>query len=584
MSAFRHLWPHFRRQAPLFTLGVVALLTTNLLQQALPLLLLHAIDNLRGGAAIAAVVGWALLRLGAIAAQGGLRYGWRMGFFGMGRQVEYGMRRQFFEKLLSLSPDFFQRLRVGDLLSRAMSDLVTVRESLGFGWLALLDGVTMISFTIFFMLRLDSDLTLWSLLPLTLIPFLVITLGRRVRQGSIETQACLDQLSQAATESFSGVKVLHAFARQKEELGRFKALAENYRAVAMRLVRIEAYYWPLLAVLSGIAELVLFYRGGQRVAAGTLSLGSFAAMNDYLLAAVWPLMALGFSTNIYMRGRVSLERLNDVYDSLPSIDDKQQATDTFSADASVVHFENVGARYTADGPWVLKGLSLEIKAGEWVGLAGRTGAGKTSLLRLIPRLADPDEGQVFFKGRDIRDWSLTSLRASIGVVAQEPFVFSETLLENVGFAEQGDPAARLEEILAAAKAADLHDTVLGFPQGYETMLGERGVNLSGGQRQRLALARAFFKKPSLLLLDDAFSAVDTATEERIVTRLRAALPDTAVVLVSHRSSTLRLCDRVLVLADGHVVQSGDHASLVTQEGYYAEMTRRERLAAQAGLG
>lgn len=583
MRPFRHLWPHFRSQAPLFAVGVSALLATNLLQQALPLLLLHAIDSLRGGAAIAAVAGWALLRLGVVLLQGGLRYGWRMGFFGMGRQVEYGMRRQFFEKLLSLSPSFFRRLKVGDLLSRAMSDLVTVRESLGFGWLALLDGVSMIGFTIYFMLRLDADLTFWSLLPLALIPFLVVTVGRRVRQGTLEAQACLDRLSQAATESFSGVKVLHAFARQKEEQARFKALAEQYRAVSMRLVRIEAFYWPLLTVLSGLAELLLFYRGGQRVAAGTLSLGSFAAMNDYLLAAVWPLMALGFSTNIYVRGRVSVERLNEVYDSQPEIRDEADAQAGDTASPSALRFEGVSARYGDDGPWVLQGLDLDIKPGEWVGLAGRTGAGKTSLLRLIPRLADPDAGRVLVQGRDTRGWPLAVLRAHIGVVAQEPFVFSETLLENVAFAEPGDPELRRAEALAAAEAADLHETVSGFPEGYATLLGERGVNLSGGQRQRLALARALFKKPPLLLLDDAFSAVDTATEERIVSRLRQALPGTAVLLVSHRSSTLRLCDRVLVLAEGRIAQSGDHASLLAQEGYYAEMARRERLAAQAGL-
>ncbi len=595
MNVFRHLYPHFLRQRWLFAVGVLALLATNWLQQFIPQFLKHALDALQrkegpSEAVLSAVLLWASLRLGAVALQGVLRYGWRMGFFGMGRMVEHGMRGQLFAKLLTLSPPFFRKMRVGDLLSRAMSDLATVRESLGFGWLAIVDSVSMMAFTGLFMLRVDWRLTLIVLAPLALIPPLVMTLGRRVRDNSREAQALLDGLSQNATESFSGARVIHAYARQEAETARFIKLAQGYRAKNLELVRLEAIYWPLLTVVSGASELLLFILGGRKVAEGSLTLGDFAMMQDYLLQIVWPVMALGFSTNMYVRGKVSVERLNEVYDAeadisspLTGLRGSVEDAPSASGQGFVASFENVGFRYRGSEVWTLRGLDLRIRPGEWVGLAGRTGAGKTSLLRLLPRLEDADEGVVRIAGRDVRDWPLDALRRRIAVVMQEPFLFSESVLENAAFAHPGDPEERRADAIAAAALADFDAVAKGLPQGYDSLLGEKGVNLSGGQKQRLALARALFAKPDLLLLDDAFSAVDTATEERIVAGLRAALPGTAVLLVSHRVSTLKLCDRVLTLEEGRITAEGAPAELLGREGFFREMARREQLAAQAGL-
>lgn len=588
MNVFRHLVPHFLKQRWLFAIGVLALLATNLLQQYIPQFLKHALDALQNApkegpsaAVLSAVLLWASLRLGAVALQGVLRYGWRMGFFGMGRMVEHGMRGQLFAKLLTLSPPFFRKMRVGDLLSRAMSDLATVRESLGFGWLAIVDSVSMMAFTGVFMLRVDWRLTLTVLAPLAFIPPLVMTLGRRVRDNSREAQALLDGLSQSATESFSGARVIHAYARQEAEAGRFNKLAQGYRAKNLQLVRLEAVYWPLLTVVSGASELLLFLLGGRMVAEGRLTLGDFAMMQDYLLQIVWPVMALGFSTNMYVRGKVSVERLNEVYDAVADIQERQAQSGI--VEGPLVSVQGVGFRYSGSDAWTLRGLDLQIKAGEWVGLAGRTGAGKTSLLRLLPRLEDSDEGVLRFEGRDVKDWPLAELRRRMAVVAQEPFLFSETVLENAAFAHPGPAEERRADAEAAAALADFAAVAKGLPQGYDSLLGEKGVNLSGGQKQRLALARALFAKPALLLLDDAFSAVDTATEERIVAGLRAALPGTAVLLVSHRVSTLKLCDRVLILEDGRITGSGTPQAMLSQDGFFREMARREQLAAQAGL-
>jgi ATP-binding cassette subfamily B protein len=506
-----------------------------------------------------------------------------MGFFGMSRKVEYALRRQLFDKLLTLNGGFFRKLRVGDLLSRAISDLAAVRESLGFGWLALFDGVSMVAFTVFFMLRANARLTCLILGPMFLVPVLVVTLGRKVRDNQRAAQDLLDALSQVATESFSGVRVIHAYARQEAENERFDEACRAYRARGMRLVYVEAVYWPLLWLVSGSSEILLLYFCGQGVAAKTMTLGDFVMFQAYLAMIVWPVMALGISSNQYFKGRVSMERLNDVLDAEPAIRDPDPPPPEPSrARGTVADFLDVRYAYE-NGVEILKGVDFEVAQGEWVGVASRLGGGKSTLLRLPQRLEDASAGIVRLWGRDVRAWPLKALRRRVALVSQEPFIFSETVLENIAFAHDGDPQERFDEAVAAAKIADLHDTVAGLPQGYATLLGEKGINLSGGQRQRLALARAVFAKPDLLLLDDAFSAVDTATEERIVPALRGALPGTAVLMVSHRVSTLKLCDRVVVLEDGRVASEGAPADLLQQEGYFFEMARREQLARRVGL-
>jgi ATP-binding cassette subfamily B multidrug efflux pump len=610
-NPFRHLLPHFRRQWRLFAVGVIALLATNWLQQYIPRILRSALDALQNipadasanvsaemqHAALMGVLVWAAWRFGTVVLISLLRYGWRMGFFGMGRQVEYSMRAQLFGKLLTLSAAFFRQLRVGDLLSRAMSDLGAVRESLGFGWMALIDSVSTFAFTAYFMMRVDAKLSLEILWPMLFIPPLVMTLGRKVRDNGRQAQGLLDGLSQTATESFSGARVVHAFARQGEEAARFEKASDGYRLKNLKLVYLEAFYWPILTLIAGISEVLLFILGGQRVAlynqaqalAGHpvtgvgMSIGTFAMFQEYLMQIVWPVMALGFSSNMYIRGRVSLERLNEVYDAKAAIlDPGPGVTPGFGGGQELLRLDRVSFRY-AQGPAVLSGVGLTVQPGEWVGLAGRTGCGKTSLLKLLPRLEDPAEGQVLLWGRELKDWPLKALRRRVAMVMQEPFLFSETILENIAFSYEGNAQDRFDEALAAAKAADFHETVAALPQGYHSLLGEKGVNLSGGQKQRLALARALFAQPDLLVLDDSFSALDTATEERIVSGLKLALPNAGVVLVSHRVSTLRLCSRVLVLDHGRIAEQGRPDELMQMEGAFFDMARREQLARKAGL-
>jgi ATP-binding cassette subfamily B protein len=338
----------------------------------------------------------------------------------------------------------------------------------------------------------------------------------------------------------------------------------------------------LLVFITAISEVILFYRGGQRVAAGSLSLGQFVALFDYLAIITWPVMASGFVTNLFVRGKVSVKRINEVVDSQHELEEGAfRPAAPRREDGSLLRFDQVTFGYGGSATAVVQQLDLELQPGQWLGVAGPTGSGKSSLLRLVARLYDPQQGHIYFEGRDIRDWDLKELRAALGMVTQEPFLFSETIRENIQF---GAPGLTLDEVHRYAAAADMDGSIAGFERGMETMLGEKGVNLSGGQKQRMALARAMAMRPRLLLLDDSFSAVDTRTEEKIVSGLRRELPGTAVLLVSHRISTLALCDQIVVMQGGRKVAQGSHAALLEKEGFYSAMSRREQRARQAGLG
>jgi len=577
VKPFRHLIPQIKAQWRLFSMGIVALLIVDVVEPYYPLALKHAIDFIKLKQSLSPITQWALIGVLITVSIGVLQYGWRMGFSGMARKVEYGMRRKLFEKLLSLPPAYYLKHRLGDLLSRAMSDLSTVREALGFGLLTFMDSPISMAITLAFMIRLDWRITCYSLLPLIFLPPLVMTVGRKLRTYSFSAQSALDQLSQTATESFRGIKVIQAYGVSKEEAGRFLLQSKDYREKNMTMVRLEAWYWPLISVISGCARVSLFYFGAERMAVDSQFLGSFVALNLFLDKLILPIMGLGFSTNQYVRGKVSVERLNEVYDQAAEINDGPGAA--IIPGAPLLEMQELSFAYPA-GPRVIHECDLSLVKGDWLGLAGRTGSGKTSLIRLILRLDDPSSGRVLLGGADVRQWELSALRREVGLVMQEPFLFSETILENIAF---GDAEPDRAEAKRWAEVADLHDFIAGLPEGYDSMLGEKGVNLSGGQKQRLALARALYIKPRLLLLDDAFSAMDTATEERIVSRLKEALPDTGVLLVSHRSSTLRLCSQLMVMEKGSLVEKGSHEDLMQREGFYFEMVRREQLARKVGL-
>lgn len=561
-------------------LGTACILAENLVNLAAPLFLARAVDSLTAGAPLVIVAGWAGLRVLAAAGTGLIHAGVRQGIIGTARNTEYGLRERLFAKLASLSPAFYQKWKQGDLMSRAISDLGAMREFMANGVIRTISSLSMVPLTLLAMNRIDTGLTLLCLLPMLGAPLIILSLGRKLNRLARQAQDMLDPLAQAASESFSGVRVLQAYVQEKSECSRFETICREYRSKNLKVALWRSVWWPSLMAFTGLSMVLLFWKGGEKVAQKALTLGSLVAMIEYLKQLSGPLMNLGFTTNMYQRAKASADRLNQVMDEEPEIvggpHDRGLAE---GGTGPVLEMRGVSYAHRA-GTWALEGIDLKLSPGEWLGLAGRTGSGKTTLLNLVPRFHDPQCGELRLEGRPLPEWRLDALRRRLGLVGQEIFLFSDTIAANVAF---GDPGASHEAVVAAAKAAGLHASVSEFPAGYETLLGERGVNLSGGQKQRVGLARALLVRPRLLLLDDPFSAVDSATEEAILSGLRQALPATAVILISHRISTLRNCDRILVLDHGKIAEQGTFRELVAREGLFFEAARREQAAARAGL-
>ncbi|MGQ9754198.1 MAG: ABC transporter ATP-binding protein [Thermaceae bacterium] len=502
-------------------------------------------------AAVGGVLNWGMRRLTVVAS----------------RRVEYDLRKALLHHLLRLDLSFYHKTRVGDLMNRLNTDLSAVREMVG-------PGITMgsrltlmvaLAFVSMFLVNARLALALSLLLPLILLA--MAHLLRLVDQRYRESQEVFDRVSTLAQEAFSGIRVVKGYALEERILDQFQNLNRMYIQKSLALARVEGPMQALLGFLMGFAFLIVLWIGGGMVIRGELSLGALVQFNAYLAQLTWPILGLGWVLSIYQRGLTSARRLFELLDTRPRIQSPENPKRIpFEGE---IRFE--GVSLTLEGRTLLKGLNLTILPGMTLGITGRTGAGKSLLLGLIPRLLDPTEGRVLLDGVDVRELPLDELRGAVGVVPQEPFLFSETIAENIAF------GLDLERVVEAARLAGVHEEVLRFPKEYETLLGERGVTLSGGQRQRVALARALAKRPRILLLDDALSAVDTETEARILQGLRTVLGQQTTLLVSHRTTTLRHADWIIVLEDGEIVEEGTHESLVEAGGIYAELDRIQRL-------
>jgi ATP-binding cassette subfamily B protein len=550
----------------------------------------------RGGIAMyaAAVVALALVR-------GVFRYGQRRLVNDVSRRVETDVRDALYRNLLQQSPAWFDEFPTGDVMSRFVNDLGAVRMAVGPGYMFGVNTIVTLLLAVGFMAWIDSGLTLWALLPLPFVTLAVQTMGQRIHRRSEEAQAALADVTTVVQESLAGLRVVRAYGRETAERTRFATESGAYVDANLRLARIQAFLSPLLGFLLGSSVLLVLWLGGSRVAAGTLTLGDLVAFLMYLGMIGWPLIAFGWITNLFQRAAAAMGRINRVLLAEPSIQDVAVEDDSSDAglrgDRASIAFRDVVFRYRSDAPLVLDGVNLEIPAGSTVGITGPTGAGKSTLVRLLARLYEPTAGTILLDGRTIETWPLEELRGALGVVQQEPFLFSDTLRANILFgadaetpseyaasskvldgpAGDGDGRPSRLTVEEAARIAGLEEDVAGFPDGFDTLLGERGITLSGGQRQRAALARALVVDPAVLILDDAFSSVDTATEERILSRLRRFMAERTTILVSHRASTLRAADRIVVLDEGRVVESGTHDELLDRGGWYAALYRRQRL-------
>lgn len=561
----KYLWKYRRGMA----LGGLCLVMKDVSQALQPLMIRGAVDSFRGGGT--AFVRFALYLAGLSILKGIFQYGMRVILIGISRDIEFDLRNDLFAHLIGLSPEYYGRTRTGDIMARATNDLNAVRMMLGPGVMYWFETSLTFVLAIAIMTRVDWRLALFALLPTPFVSLAVILFGRVIHDRFEQIQAMFSDISSRVQENLAGVRMVRAFVQEKAEMRRFEELNRAYIARNIRLVRVQGIFEPLLQALIGVTFLVVLWVGGQQVLAGKISVGSFVMFNTYMGMLVWPMIALGWVVNLTQRGSASLQRINDIFKEKPSIAAPPDAV-SLGAVRGEIEFRKATVDY-GSGP-ALDGVELHIAAGTTVAVVGHTGSGKSTLVNLLPRLFDPTSGAVLLDGIDLRRVDPAELRRHIGFVPQETFLFSATLAGNIAF---GVDDATPEQIRRAAEMAGLTADIEGFPLGYETLVGERGITLSGGQKQRTAIARALLRDPKILILDDALSAVDTLTEERILTHLAGVMRGRTVILISHRVSTVRQADLIVVLERGRVVERGTHEELLQAGGYYADLCQRQML-------
>ena len=573
LAAARVVTPYFRRHRRGMLLGFGALLAKSIAGAAWPLLLKQGVDSLTSGQFTVASLAWIGAAIVAVSlTKGFFQYWMRIQLIGISRDIEFDLREEIFSKLVTLGSGFYGRWRTGDIMARATNDLNAVRMMLGPGVMYWTETMLTFALAVTVMGLTDWRLTLIALLPAPLVTWVVVHFGGKVHARFEKIQERFSDISSRVQENLAGVRVIRAYGQEQAETDRFEALNRDYLERNVKLARDTGIFYPLLEALVGVTFLLVLWAGGARLMDGRLTLGQFVMFQSYLNMLVWPLIAFGWVTNLTQRGKASLGRLVEIFAEVPSISAPARPVATPDPLAGTIEFENV--TLTHDGRRALDGVSLKICAGETVAIVGRTGAGKTSLVNLIPRLFDPSQGVVRVDGVDVREFDPAALRRQIGFVPQETFLFSTTLEENIAF---GAPRATQAQIEQAAERAGLGRDIAGFPAGYQTMVGERGVTLSGGQKQRTAIARALLCEPRILILDDALSAVDTLTEDRILHELTALRQGRTTLLISHRVSTVRDADRIYVLDAGRVAEMGTHLGLIAQGGYYAGLHRKQML-------
>jgi ATP-binding cassette, subfamily B, multidrug efflux pump len=595
LKSLRPLLPYLKRYRWAYAFGTGCVLLHNGIWVLFPLVIGKASDDLNQGVTRRKLLVYAGLLLAIAVTKGIFQFLTRWVVIGVSRDIEFDLRNDLFARLEGLSYSYYQRNRTGDIMARATNDLNAVRMLLGPAIMYSANTMVYTAGALAFMISINPKLTLLTFLPLPAVSVVIQTFGRRIHERFERIQAMFSDISARAQENFSGARLIRAYVQEEAEIKAFERENKEYIRRSLKLVRLMGMLWPTLELMLGCAVVLVLWLGGREVLTGQLTLtrvtnlvvtypgitttlkidgsmsvGQFVSFSTYMMQLTWPIIALGWVINIFQRGTASLIRINEIMQEQPEIQDTPHAQ--VREIEGEIEFRNLTFGY--DGKLVLRNVNLCVPAGSSLAIVGPTGSGKTTLVNLIPRVYDADPGMVLIDGLPIRDYSLESLRRSIGFVPQETFLFSDRIRENIAL---GVDSAGSSDIHDAADAANIAVDIEGFPEGYETLVGERGITLSGGQKQRTAIARALIRNPRILILDDALSSVDTHTEDKILNHLRDVMAGRTTIFISHRVSTVRNADRIAVLHGGRIVEIGTHDELLALNGYYSDLYNKQLL-------
>lgn len=567
------LLPYIKKYRKKLYIGLIFILLTNLVSAVGPRVLGYAIDAIQRHASPDELLKYAGLILSVAVVGGVFRYNMRKIMIGISRYIEYDIRNDFYAKLQTLSQSYFDNTKTGDLMARATNDLNAVRMIVGPGIMYSLNTVLIFIFVITLMFSIDVKLTFFALSPLPVLSFLVNIMGKSIHKSFDRIQEQFSIITSKAQENLSGIRVIKSYAREQEEIKTFNKLNREYVNRNRKLVKIQAFFFPTMMLFGGLAAVIVLGYGGRKVIAGEISLGDFVAFYGYLVLLMWPMIALGWVINLFQRGTASLNRIYKIFDEKPEVRDHPEA-EQITTLSGEIEFKNLTFTYPTGVEPVLQDVSFKIKPDMTLAIVGPTGSGKSTIVNLIIRLYDAPDNKIFIDGKPIKKIPLKVLRSHIGFVPQETFLFSDTIVKNISFGKTDSSA---EEIEMGAHISQMKDTIEEFSDRYDTMLGERGINLSGGQKQRIAISRAVIRQPQILILDDALSSVDTYTEEEILKRLKKIMSERTSIIISHRISTIKHADLILVLDEGKIIEQGKHDELLTLGGMYDRLYQKQLL-------